>query len=97
VYVFYYLMEKVTEMSCAMMSLGKRDSLHVDLVKDVARAFELNTANIFTAGGKVQVLLGQDTAALLLNKVDSKAAQATSCDFYEDISVFSSPVTPCSA
>jgi hypothetical protein len=78
-------------------SLGKRDSLPVDLVKDVARAFELNTANIFTAGGKVQVLLGQDTAALLLNKVDSKAARATSCHFYEDISVFSSPATPCSA
>ena len=47
-------------------SLGKRDPLPSDLVQDVSRAFQVNTAKLFTAGGNVQILLGQDTAALLL-------------------------------
>ena len=74
-------------------SLGKRDPLPDDLVEDVARAFQVATTKIFTAGGDVNILLGQDTAALLLNKMEIKATQATQCPFYEDISLHTSPAT----
>ena len=74
-------------------SLGKRDPLPSDLVQDVSRAFQVNTAKLFTAGGKVQFLLGQDTAALLLNKMENHAPQPKQCEFYQDISVHSSPAT----
>ena len=74
-------------------SLGRRDPLPDDLVEDVAKAFQVATSKIFTAGGDVNILLGQDTAALLLNKLDTKAPQATRCPFYEDISLHTSPAT----
>ena len=74
-------------------SLGKRDPLPVDLVEDVGRAFQVATTKIFTAGGNVNILLGQDTAALLLNKMENQAPQPKNCDFYEDISLHSSPAT----
>jgi hypothetical protein len=74
-------------------SLGRRDPLPDDLVTDVAKAFQVSKSKIFTAGGDVQVLLGQDTAALLLNKLDIKATQASTCSFYEDISLHTSPAT----
>ena len=74
-------------------SLGRRDPLPDDLVEDVAKAFQVATSKIFTAGGDVNILLGQDTAALLLNKLDTKATQATQCPFYEDISLHTSPAT----
>jgi hypothetical protein len=74
-------------------SLGSRDPLPDDLVEDVGRAFQVATTKFFTAGGNVNILLGQDTAALLLNKMESKAPQAQQCDFYQDISLHTSPAT----
>ena len=74
-------------------SLGQRDPLPDDLVQDVARAFQINKAKFFTAGGKVEILIGQDTAALLLNKQESHAPQPRDCPFYEDISIHASPAT----
>jgi hypothetical protein len=41
--------------------LGKRDALPDDLVQDISCAFQLNAAKIFTAGGKVRILLGQES------------------------------------
>ena len=59
---------------------------------DVAKAFQVAKSKIFTAGGDVQILLGQDTAHLLLNKMDIKP-QNSNCSFYKDISLHSSPAT----
>ena len=72
--------------------LGKRAEIPNDLVNDVAKAVGYKATDFFVSAGKVNVLLGQDTHNLLLNKVDTKTtSQAFSCEFYQDLSVQSSP------
>ena len=41
----------------------------------------------------MEILLGQDTAALLLNKQENHAPQPKDCPFYEDIGIHASPAT----
>ena len=68
---FYKLVIKLKESSYKLFALGceklgSREEIPVEIIQDIAKMFKVNTSEIFRGGGRVRLLLSQDSASLLM-------------------------------
>ena len=77
--------------------LGSREEIPVNIINDICAMFKANPDHIFRGGGKVRVLIGQDTGSLLLKPLTHICGKAISKylpDFAKDLSLQTTPASP---
>ena len=77
--------------------LGSREEIPQSIINDICVMFKANPDHIFRGGGKIRVLIGQDSGSLLLKPLTHICGKAISKylpDFAKDLSLQTTPASP---
>ena len=99
---FYQVTLKLEQGTCSFFALsikglGSREEIPQGIVSDIGKMFRADPSNICRVGGRIRLLLGQDTGSLLmkpLTHINSKEISKYIPDVAKDLSLQRTPISP---